>query len=195
MGQKMGQKNPKGSVSIIKDAGRIRLRWRYQSKRYSLNLFNYNKTNLLQARKVAVTIEQDMVIGAFDNSLEKYSPNKAVGELKPKSIPQSFIEWVRNYKNREVDDDVDYSLTKKMLERWGSFSLFEAIKLLSQEKLSPRTYNARLRILRNFYSWGLKTTLFDSNPFEDVTSRKGNKTTKKDRKPFTFEEIQLISQV
>src|SRR5688572_78242 len=122
MGQKMGQKNPKGSVSVSKDARRIRLRWRYLSKRYSLNLFNYNKTNLLQARKVAIIIEQDIVLGTFDSSLLKYKSSPDIKTSKSISLVQRFKEWVQIYRNREVNENVDYYLTMKMLERWKGFS-------------------------------------------------------------------------
>jgi hypothetical protein len=40
--------------------------------RYSLNLFLYNKSNLLRAKKIALTIENDMVTDAFDDSLERF---------------------------------------------------------------------------------------------------------------------------
>jgi integrase len=68
----MGQKNFKGTVSISDADDRIRLRWRYQSKRYSINLSSYNKTNLLKAKKTALNIEQDMANDRFDYTLNRY---------------------------------------------------------------------------------------------------------------------------
>jgi len=68
----MGQKNSKGTVSLQNASGRIRLRWRYQSKRYSLSLYSFSKQNLLQARITALEIEQDMLNNLFDISLKKY---------------------------------------------------------------------------------------------------------------------------
>ena len=62
----MGHKSSKGSVSIAEYKGRIRLRWRHQQKRYSLNLSIYNQLNLLQAKKTALQIEQDIITGNFD---------------------------------------------------------------------------------------------------------------------------------
>ncbi len=52
----MGQKNYKGTVSISNADGRIRLRWRYNSQRFSLSLYNYSKSNLLQAKKTALLL-------------------------------------------------------------------------------------------------------------------------------------------
>ena len=68
----MGQKNFKGNVSISDADDRIRLRWRYQSKRYSINLSSYTKTNLLKAKKIALNIEHDIANEKFDYSLNKY---------------------------------------------------------------------------------------------------------------------------
>lgn len=69
----MGRRNTQGAVSIDKDKNTIRLRWRYQSKRYSLNLFLYNKANLLRTKKLALTIEHDLVSGAFDSTLNIFN--------------------------------------------------------------------------------------------------------------------------
>ena len=62
----MGIKNPKGSVSIENYRNRIRLRWRHLGKRYALNLSAYNHLNLLQAKKTALQIEQDIITENFD---------------------------------------------------------------------------------------------------------------------------------
>ena len=62
----MGHKFSKGSVSITEYKGRIRLRWRHQQKRYSLNLSIWNQLNLLQAKKTALQIEQDIITNNFD---------------------------------------------------------------------------------------------------------------------------------
>ena len=72
-GSQMGHKSSKGSVSITEYKGRIRLRWRHLKKRFSLNLSFWNQLNLLQAKKIALQIEQDIITGNFDTSLVKYS--------------------------------------------------------------------------------------------------------------------------
>ncbi len=74
----MGIKKSKGTVSLENYRGRVRLRWRYQSKRYSLNLFIYNKQNLLKAKKTALEIEQDMVNNQFDFLLSKYKGKQSI---------------------------------------------------------------------------------------------------------------------
>jgi integrase len=190
----MGQKNSKGSVTITNNSGRIRLRWRYHKTRYSLNLFSFSKTNLLHAKKVAVSIEHDMLLGSFDKTLQKYNPKYTLtpSETSKKSLVDHFNEWVISYKNRDVNKDVDYNLTMKMLKRIGSLSPIEVLKKLNEEAIAPKTYNTRLRILKGFYNWALKGGLIKANPFEDVSNRKMNKGDRKGRKPFTTEEINAI---
>jgi hypothetical protein len=69
----MGRRNSATTVNIDNDKGRIRLRWRYNSNRYSLNLqLTYKKTNLSTAKRVACHIEQDVLNNKFDVSLLKY---------------------------------------------------------------------------------------------------------------------------
>ena len=62
----MGIKNQKGTVSVENYRGRIRLRWRYKAKRYSLSLTAYSKQNLFQARILALEIEQGILTNLFD---------------------------------------------------------------------------------------------------------------------------------
>jgi integrase len=82
----MGHKTSKGSISISNYKGRVRLRWRYQKKRYSLNHFPYNKANLQQAKKIAVQSERGLLTDNFDFTLRQYKPTilqeRAVGISK-----------------------------------------------------------------------------------------------------------------
>jgi integrase len=64
----MGHKFSKGSVSITENKGRIRLRRRHQQKRDTLNLSIWHLLNLLQAKKTALQIEQDITTENFDSS-------------------------------------------------------------------------------------------------------------------------------
>ena len=144
----MKRKTPKGVVSIFNDNNRIRLRWRYQNKRYSINLASYSKTNLLQARKLAVSIEHDIALDCFDSTLGKYKPNIVYEKKEWSSLVDLFIKWVVSYRNRDVDSDTDYYLIKQMLIRWGDLPISEAVKKFNAEKIGPKTYNTRLRILK-----------------------------------------------
>jgi integrase len=88
-GSQMGIKNQKGTVSAENYLNRVRFRWRYQGKRYSLNLGAYTKTNLSASKKNVLQIQLDISNGNFDESLvrygakkEKVSPSKTVSSPK-----------------------------------------------------------------------------------------------------------------
>src|SRR4051812_9352801 len=110
----MGRKNLKGSVSIEQDKTMIRLRWRYQNKRYSLNLFHFNKFNLLQAKKIAVDIECDLVTSNFDVSLLKYRPKAQYSQAQSSLLFEHFELWVRFYRNMDCDKHIDYWALRNM---------------------------------------------------------------------------------
>jgi integrase len=191
----MGTKNQKGSVSIGNVANRIRLRWRFQTKRYSLNLFLYSKSNLSQAKKIATQIEKDIVHDCFDVTLKKYKPI-ASHEPPPvpvvKSLVQHFQDWVKNYRNMDCERDIDYNSTRNMLIRWGKFDTSTVVIHLNNESFGARTYNRRLNLLKGFFTWTNKNKITEINPLEDVLPRKVRKTEKPNRKPFTEDEIKDI---
>lgn len=164
----MGRRNSQGAVSIDQDKNTIRLRWRYQSKRYSLNLFLYNKQNLLQAKKIALTIESDLVTGAFDYTLEQYktlvaqvshphlfencnscTPAKETSQKKKSVVvePHSSIlkDFDRYLTAKSMDPQSDdlssyYTQTRAMLKKWGDFDPEDTPVLLSKERFGPKKY-------------------------------------------------------
>ncbi len=188
----MGIKNPKGTVTIENFRERIRLRWRYQTKRYSLSLHSYNKMNLLEARKTAIQIEQDMVRNEFDHTLKKYKVEQDVPEPIIKSIVGYFEEWVSDYKQMDCNKNSDYFYIRNTIRKWGDFKEADLLPKLNMEAFSPKTYNNRLSILRAFAGWLVKQKIWITNPLEDVNSKKVKKTEKPDRKPFTESEISAI---
>lgn len=192
-GSRLGHKEPKGSVSINNYKGRIRLRWRHESKRYSLNLSFYNKINLIQARKTASQIEQDLVTDCFDTTLLKYSNKKSpVKNIKNTSIVGLFEEWTKDYKQMDCDINTDYNSLRGMLKKWKIITQDNILKKLNAEKFCASTYNRRLSMLRTFAKWLVKKLVWNNNPFEDVENKKYKKVKQVTRKPFTVEEIKRI---
>ena len=128
----MGHRNSKGTVSIINYKGRVRLRWRYLSERYSINLFAYTKENTLHARITALEIEQDIVIGRFDQTLVKYGVKQNEKE-EPKTVVTYFEEWVSNYKQMDCERHTNYNSTRNMMRKWGKIEEGNIQKKLSLE--------------------------------------------------------------
>ena len=147
----MGQKNFKGAVTITNDNSRIRLRWRYLSKRYSLSLSQYTKSNLLHAKKVASQIEQDMVSSSFDYTLKRYKQTELNEDTKAsKSVLEYFEEWTSNYRQMDCDVHINYYSVRGMMRKWGDIKQDNILKKLNAETFSAGIYNRRLTMLKAF---------------------------------------------
>jgi len=195
MGHVLGHKSPKGAVSISNYKERIRLRWRYLGKRFSLSLTAYTKVNLGAAKRVVLQIELDMANGQFDDTLVKYGGKMSkvdVEQVNPQTIVAYFEKWVKQYKQLDCDKDADYYHLRNTLKKWGEINPSQMLQSLNIEKYCAKTYNGRLSLLKGFSSWMLKQGIWPINPFEGVSRRKVKKTEKQDRVPFTEEEIRLI---
>jgi integrase len=188
----MGQKNPKGSITICNAVGRIRLRWRYLGKRYSINLNEYKKSNLTYAKKIAQQIEQDILFHQFDSSLYKYSFKEAPVDDVQKGTVEYFEEWVTEYKQMNCNINVDYYYLRNALKRWGNVSEKTIVAHLNKDNYSAKTYNSRLSMLNGFAKWLVKRSVWSFNPLEDVSRKKNRKVVDKKRLPFTKTEIRKI---
>jgi integrase len=195
MGHVLGHKSPKGAISVTNYKNRIRLRWRYQGKRYSLSLGPFDKINLKAARRVVLQVELDMVNSAFDETLVKYGANLKNPEpvLKnPTSMVGNFEHWVKNFLHMDCEVNIDYYNVRNMLVKWGEWDEQSILVKLNAETFGARTYNSRLAILKRLSSWMVKQAIWSVNPLVDVSTKQTKKTIKADRKPFTEDEIRLI---
>jgi integrase len=188
----MGIKNQKGTVSVENYKGRIRLRWRYQAKRYSLSLTAYSKQNLYQARILALEIEQDILTNLFDFTLIKYGGKDADSNKKSKSIVAYFEDWVSFYKQMDCEKHTNYNSTRNMLRKWGKITQENIIKKFNAETFCSKTYNRRLTILKNFTNWLIEQNVWTFNPLLSVNNKKNKVIKNPNRTPFTEEEIHKI---
>ena len=188
----MGQKNSKGVVSIINAEGRIRLRWRYKAKRHSINFGAYTKPNLIQARIIALKIEQDILVNNFDKTLFKYTGKVVLKPTISKSFVNLFEEWVKEYKQMDCEIHTNYNSTRNMLRKWNQVSQNNIVKKFNAETFCSTTYNRRLTILKSFANWLIVQKIWDINPLLSVNNKR-NKTIKNpNRTPFTAVEIRRI---
>ena len=191
-GTEMGQKNSKGTVTIINANGRIRLRWRFKANRHSISLGEYTKSNLIQARIIALKIEQDILLNNFDKTLNSYSVNKSNKSQVHKSIVELFEEWVKDYKQMDCEIHTNYNSTRNMLRKWGKITEENITNKLNKEKVCNITYNRRLRILKNFSLWLINRSIWTNSYLDEVTPKKVKKSTEPKRSPFTNVEISSI---
>lgn len=202
MGQNL--KTPKGEISITNADGRIRLRWRYNGNRYSLNLpFSYVPENMPHATVKITEIKLDMMRGCFDTSLKKYSPQpenrvstpiRSNVQAKPiiylHELTEKFTDWVTQIRNINIEHSIDYFGTKRVLERYVNVPIEKITGKIAVENWCVSTYNKRLHFLRSFFTWLVDTNVISSNPLLHVSRRREKKKTKKERrKPLTENEI------
>ena len=188
----MGQKNSKGTVSISNADNRIRLRWRYQSIRYSINLHSYSKVNLLAARKIALQIEMDIANDIFDTSLKDYQNDLEIIPQVKKTVVAYFEEWTSDIKQMDCELHTNYNSLRNMLKKWGSIEQSNILKKLNAETFCAGTYNRRLHMLKAFVKWLVKKGLWASNPLEDINSKRVKREKQVKRTPFSEIEIKSI---
>ena len=188
----MGIKNQKGTVSVENYKGRIRLRWRYQAKRYSISLTAYSKQNLFQARILALEIEQDILTNMFDFTLIKYGGKDANSNKKSKSIVAYFEDWVSFYKQMDCEKHTNYNSTRNMLRKWNQVSQNNIVKKFNAEIFCSSTYNRRLTILKSFVNWLIEQRVWTFNPLLSVDNKKNKSIKNPNRTPFTEDEIRRI---
>jgi len=189
----MGHKSSKGSVSITEYKGRIRLRWRHMQKRYSLNLSIWNQLNLLQAKKTALQIEQDIITENFDSTLVKYSGKKVeAAKAIPKSFVELFEEWTKSYKQMDCEVHTNYNSCRNMIRKWGKVNQDNVLSKLNKEIFCNITYNRRLTILKSFADWLITKGYWKQNPFQLVQRKKVKHLKIAKREPFTEIEITKI---
>ncbi len=193
IGPGLGQKSLKDAVGITNADGRIRLRWRYNGKRYSLSLLPWNQLNLIQAKKTALQIEQDIITDNFDSTLIKYS-GKTVAAAKaiPKSFVELFEEWTISYKQMDCEIHTNYNSCRNMIRKWGKVTQDNILGKLNKETFCNITYNRRLTILKSNADWLITKSYWKQNPFQLVQRKKVKHVKLAKREPFTEIEISKI---
>jgi Site-specific recombinase XerD len=196
MGQK---KTPKGEVSISNCDGRIRLRWRYQGKRYSMNMpYPYTPENLQNSADIAKVIKNDILSGTFDSTLSRY---EKASVKKPVQAPvvqateniadllEPYKTWVKAVRNSNLDTTY-YRVVYKFLSRAADKTIGDIPELLQSQPWKPVTYNSRVTCLRQFFTWLYNKKMVPDNPIADVRNRKVSRLDKNPkREPMSEEDI------
>lgn len=182
----------KGAVSITEDRGRIRLRWRHEGKRFSINHSFVSTVNMLAAKKLALKIEQDMVLAEFDVTLVKYTGKKHISKLSTSSFTELFEYWVKNFKQMDCEVHTNYNSTRNMIRKWNKVDSSNIVQKLNSTKNAAVTYNRRLTILKDFCNWLVTQQYWDQNPLLSVKRKKVKTVKSVKREPFTEAEIKLV---
>ena len=169
------KKSPKGTVSVEEFQGRIRLRWRFEGKRYTISIgLSDSKVNRQVAQQKATTIELDIASGNFDPTLKKYKPHtKSITGLSVVAFFEQFVEskakvllprslekyratlnYLTSFFNNKAAVLIDVKEAEKFTE-W-----------LTSQDLSSVVCRERLTLIRAAWEWGIKNEYVQSNPFK-----------------------------
>jgi integrase len=196
----MKSKSQHGTVSISPYRGRLRLRWSYQGKRYTLSLEQPDsKVNRSVAQSRASVIEGDLATGNFDTSLAKYKP-QSKQQAANISIAE-LLERFTAYKRKSLyarSLDKFKALKKPLAEFFGDRSALlvdedaaDNFRVFLAQNLAAVTQRERLTTLSACWKWAIKQKLAIENPWKEALKRVKVPPVQKPR-PFTQSEIQAI---
>jgi integrase len=191
-------RSQKGCVSVGEFKGRLRLRWSYQGKRYSLGMgLPEGKVNRLVAEGKAKLIEQDIATSNFDYTLERYQPEhlQQTKQIKVFELFDQFTLFKSNNLESESLQSKYPGLSGYLRQYFRgkdarSIGEAEAFKFRDwlAPKLAPITLRERIGMLKSCWNWALKRRLVNQNPWLDVKV----KVPPRRKNPFTKDEIQRI---
>lgn len=152
-----------------------------------------SKDDRKQAEAIATRIKLDIKAGYFDPTLERYKHKASQVPIKAKSKSLSTLEiwdkWVESLSLPSHTKADHYDVVRKQIINSELPAVTDTYWFESNQKLSPSTWNRRLKYLRSCFNWAVEEGLATLNPWLKVKERK---TKKKEIRPFTIAEIQLI---
>ena len=206
------KKNSKGTVAVEEFAGRLRLRWRYQGKRYVIPVgLPDSISNRKVAQQRAIQIELDIKAGKFDQTLVSYKPH--VPEPSSMTIPELFELFLKIKAKQTSSRTLEkYTAALKYLEKFHSDKIYStalakpcgsSIASIDEksvekfydwfltQKLEPITIKERLTNIREVWAFAVEKSYLTDNPWESIPNRV-KVPPKQKPLPFNVEEIKTI---
>jgi integrase len=186
-----------GTVVIRTVAGRLRLIWSYQGQRYCLvlSLIDTPSTKAIANAKAA-QIYQDIALGKFDPSLDRYRDTQDV--LRVDRLFERFMDFKRSEIQPTTLDkyrSVALYLNRTKLgdKPAQNVDVYDALEfknwVLTQVK--PLTARDRITLLKASWEFGISKGWLTVNPWAEAL-KNIKPTPRKPPQPFTQIEIQSI---
>ncbi|MCC3486521.1 MAG: site-specific integrase [Microcoleus sp. PH2017_15_JOR_U_A] len=127
---------------------------------------------------IASRIQNDLIAGSFDPTLDRYqhklAPNP-VGKVSPIQCQRSswldiWDGWVATLNLNETTKADHYQCVRRMIEKTGNPQV-EDTEWLKSVILAASTFNRRLSMLRSAVAWAVKNSKIATNPLEKFDSR------------------------
>ncbi|MBD2097745.1 site-specific integrase [Trichocoleus sp. FACHB-591] len=180
-------------IRPINNNGSIQLKFSFAGKRHSFNPIpgaHYtNSRDLATARAIAVKIQNDILAGNFDPTLNRYrlAPQPIVTAAKPNTLLHLWDAWVSNLELSPTARANHYEWVRRMIVK-ANPGIAETDWLI-RTQLGPRTLRDRLQLIRACCNWGASQGWLEVNPYARLRLRNDSH---KETKPFTFSEIAAI---
>ena len=141
------------------------------------------------AKALAVKIQNDILAGCFDPTLQKYrlDPEPTAAKARPKTLLELWDTWDSTLDLPAATKANHYEWVRRMLVKTSSGLMDTA--WLTQSKLAPVTFKDWLSSIKSCGRCAVKQGLLETSPFEDIKPRK---VSYKEVKPFTAGEIKTI---
>lgn len=166
-----------------------------------------NKRDRQLVAAIATKVENDVLAGGFDPTLEKYR-HKPAGDSGCSQIAVTIPAFVNTQPWLELCDNWieelslpvhtaagHYQALRRQIEKSGNPALIE-IDWLLNSKMATSTFNRRLSMLRSLIQWCREKNLIDFDPLVKVVHRKAvieeQQKQEENCRPFSHDEIARI---
>ncbi|NEO88430.1 MAG: tyrosine-type recombinase/integrase [Spirulina sp. SIO3F2] len=190
-------RKPKGTVTVEKYRGRLRLRLPRHvfggvQKYMSLGLANTAENRRI-AKAKAQQIEADIALENFDHSLKRYRSKYAVANDEPPLIDlwEKFTQFKRNT-IESTTIDTTYKTVETHIKALPTQQIAQAklIRKHLRDKLSPRAAKKAFNYIKACCAWAYDEELISANPFQFL--RIQAKSSAPEIDPFTIDERDQI---
>lgn len=184
-------------INPLNNNGSIVLRFSLRGQRYNLSTIPGGKygdrRDMATARAIATQIQNDILAGNFDTTLDRYrlAPNESkrsdVERPKPSDLLSLWDLWVNHLDLPEATKADHYEMIRRMIVK-ANPGLTD-VTWLTTARIAPATYNKRLGYLKSCGRWAVKQGYLEANPYEALRSRTAIPVTVS---PFSRSEIEDI---
>lgn len=190
-------------VQIENHNGRLRLRWQYQGKKYTMAAgVPESPTGRAFANQLKATIELDVQAGYFDTTLLKYRPRKLGANKSEVTVVELFEAYTRSVKRKGISANglQKYSaLQNHLLDHFGEKSPAESLGTRKAGEfvdhlltlMASGTAKQYIFLLRGCWEWAQGKYHIADNPWAEKVGKIKPHDSKR-VKPFNETEIKAI---
>lgn len=184
-------------IKPVNNHGSIQLKFSFAGKRYSFNPIpggQYgNPRDLSTAQAIATRIQNDVLAGNFDKTLNRYriTPKAAQQETPKEAAPKTLLAlWDRWVETLDLSPETKadhYEMIRRMIVR-AKPGIGET-RWLTKADLAASTINKRLSYVRSCFRWAVSRGFVEESPWEAIKPRKA---AQKEIRPFSPKEAKAV---